>query len=117
MKTAKSFLVIIPNVFCLYAFMGCGITGRRIHETELQELATKHRDVWLMTIHSQDHEPLSQSSIKSIKKGADGWHVTFLTETGGGPGEEHGLHVYYLHVYLNEDGTLQKVVRGPDVLS
>lgn len=57
-------------------------------ETELQGLTTKHRDVWLMAIQSQDHQPLSQSSIKSIKKGADGWHVTFSTETGGGPGEE-----------------------------
>jgi len=86
-------------------------------EERIRKLATQHRDQWLAKHTTEDSAELARGVIQSVEKIEGGWHVVFATRTGGGPGAEEGLHVYFLHVYLTPAGELDRVVRGPDLLS
>lgn len=84
-------------------------------ELDIRELATGYRDEWVATHAREDDRPyLEQGEIEFVEPTEEGWHVQFKTYTYGGP---EGKHIYYLHVYLNEDGSLDRVQRGPDLLS
>ncbi len=93
------------------------ISGHGISEERVRELAAQYRDQWLAKNASSDSAQLARGVIQSVEKVESGWHVVFATRTGGGPGAEEGLHVYFLHLYLTSSGELDRVVRGPDVLS
>lgn len=93
------------------------ISEHRISEERVRELATQYRDQWLPRNASEDSAHLARGVIQSVEKVETGWHVVFTTRTGGGPGAEEGLHVYFLHLYLTSSGELDKVVRGPDLVS
>jgi hypothetical protein len=88
-----------------------------ISEERVRQLATQYRDQWLAEHTTQDSAQLARGAIQSVEKIEGGWHVVFATRTGGGPGAEEGLHVFFLHVYLRPAGELDRVVRGPDLLS
>jgi hypothetical protein len=86
-------------------------------QARIRELATQYRDEWVAKDTSGDSAHLARAVIQSVEKVENGWHVVFAARTGGGPGAEEGLHIYYLHVYLTSSGALDRVVRGPDALS
>lgn len=93
------------------------VSEQAISEVRVRQLATQYRDQWLAERTAEDTAQLARGAIKLVEKIESGWHVVYATPTGGGPGMEEGLHIYYLHVYLNSSGELDKVVLGPDVLS
>ncbi len=93
------------------------ISEQGISEKRIRQLATEYRDQWLAKNAVEDSAQLARGVIQSVEKIAGAWHVVFATRTGGGPGAEEGLHVYFLHVYLTLSGALDRVVRGPDLLS
>ncbi len=90
-------------------------SGGGISEIQARRLATQYRDAWIQQEKPEDSEWLRLGVIQSVQATQDGWHVTFVTATGHDQPE--GVHDYYLHVYLDRDGKLDKIVRGPDVLS
>jgi hypothetical protein len=93
------------------------ISEQGISEERIRQLAIQHRDQWLAKHATEDSTQLAHGVIQSVEKVESGWHVVFATRTGGGPGAEEGLHVYFLHLYLTSSGELDRVVRGPDLLS
>lgn len=85
-------------------------------EVQVRQLATEYRDQWLAKSTSED-APLARSAIVSVERQPQGWHITFMTPTGHSPATPEGRHDYYLHVYITPTGELDRIVRGPDVLS
>lgn len=84
-------------------------------ELDIRELATEYRDEWVATHAQEDDRPhLEQGQIDHVEPIEDGWHIQFKTSTGTGP---EGRHDYYLHIYMNKDGSLERVKRGPDGLT
>ena len=88
-----------------------------LSDAQVRQLATKYRDEWLAKTAREDSEQLSRGVIQSVERRGSGWHVVFATKTGDSPATPEGLHIYFFHVYLNESGELERVVRGPDILS
>ena len=100
----------------LIAFTGCARDIPReqgLSQAQVRQLTTQYRDEWLARTEPEARDMLRIGSIQSVERTSDGWHVTFVTETGHDQPE--GIHDYYLHVYIDLTG--QKIVRGPDVLS
>jgi hypothetical protein len=97
-----------------YYTLESGVAQRRA-DAEVRLQARAHRDRWLAREKPEDADLLKRSSVESVQRTKEGWHVTFVTQTGHDKPE--GRHDYYLHIYLTVDGTLLKVVRGPDLLS
>lgn len=85
--------------------------------SDIRRLATGYRDEWLSKTRPEDGRWLAESVIVSLERLQTGWHVVFETKTGNSPTTPEGLHIYYLHVYLDTSGKLERVVRGPDVVS
>ncbi len=124
MNAVTKWLLVLSMPFVLGS-SSCGHAQRdlavssdqRTSEERIRELATQHRDQWLAKHVSEDSAQLARGVIESVEKVESGWHVLFATHTGGGPGAEEGLHVYFLHLYLTSSGELVRVIRGPDLLS
>jgi hypothetical protein len=97
--------------------------GTRLHlvaapglsASDVRALATRHRDAW-MASHPDEGGALAESVVTSVERAAEGWHVTFEARTGESPDTPEGLHVYYLHVYLDAEGALLRIERGPDAI-
>ena len=53
----------------------------------------------------------------AVERQPQGWHITFKTPTGHGAATPEGIYDYYLHVYIKPSGELDRIVRGPDMLS
>lgn len=88
-----------------------------LSEAEVRQLATKYRDQWLVTTQPEEAVWLAQGRLVSVRQLSNGWHVVFETKTGNHPSTPEGLHIYYLHIYLKASGELDRIVRGPDILS
>jgi hypothetical protein len=88
-----------------------------LSEVEVRKLATQYRDQWVAANQPEGASWLAQGRIVSVQQSPNGWHVVFATKTGDDPRTPEGLHIYYLHIYLKASGELDKIVRGPDVLS
>ena len=97
--------------FILFAFIGCA----GLPEADVRRLTTEYRDQWIQREKPESQERLQIGIIESIEPIKGGWHVIFVTETG----HEYptGMHDYYVHVFMDKKGRLDKVVRGPDRLS
>jgi len=87
----------------------------RLSNAEVRRRAAAHRDQWVAREKPDEAGLLGRGVIESVERTKEGWHVTFVTRTGQDRPE--GRHDYFLHVYLAGDGSLLKVVRGPDLLS
>jgi len=104
----------------LTAFSGCrGQLQQQqgLSDAQVRQLATKYRDEWLSKNPIEDNTILMRGSVQVVERQATGWHVVFVAETGHSPSTPEGIHDYYLHVFLTPSGELEKVKRGPDVLS
>jgi hypothetical protein len=89
----------------------------RLLEAEVRQLALKYRQQWLEKNQPEEAALLVQGRIVSAEPSHNGWHVVFETRTGDHPSTPEGLHIYYLHIYLKTSGELDRVVRGPDLMS
>jgi hypothetical protein len=87
----------------------------KLSRAKVRRHATAHRDEWIAREKPEEAKLLQRGVVDSIERTKDGWHVTFVTRTG--QDQPEGQHDYFLHVDLDEDGNLIKVVRGPDRLS
>jgi hypothetical protein len=83
-------------------------------EREVRRLAADFKQKW-MAEHPAEIEQIGQATIREVKKTATGWHVVF--EQIRFPGEPEGESHHFLHIYLDSNGTLEKIVRGPDVIT
>lgn len=88
-----------------------------LSEDEVRELATRYRDDWLTKNPSEETAVLARGTIRSVERLTNVWHVVFVTETGHDPNTPEGMHDYFLHVYLKLSGKLERIERGPDILS
>ena len=86
-------------------------------DAQVRQLATKYRDEWLAKSMYGDGAVLARSTIVSVERQPQGWHVTFMTPTGHNPATPEGIHDYYLHVYVTPSGKLDRIVKGPDIVS
>jgi hypothetical protein len=77
------------------------------------EAAAQARDAWVAD-HPED-AAFQDAAVSEIEKTETGWHVVFEVVTL--PGEPEGESHLYLHVHLDRDGEVTKVVRGPDEVS
>jgi hypothetical protein len=89
--------------------------GANISEAEVRKLATQYRDDWLTRTNPESADILRIGVIKSIGRDGDVWDVQFVTETGRGTMD--GREDYVLHVYLDRTGKLQKIERGPGLVT
>ena len=80
-------------------------------------LAISLRDQWLAANPSAESAILVRGEIASVADEGRGWHVAFVTRTGHGVDTPEGMHDYFLHVYLDAEGRLLRVERGPDLVS
>jgi hypothetical protein len=87
----------------------------QLADADVRSLATEYRDAWIQQNRPEGSELLKAGVVQTIEQSSDGWHVTFVTRTGHD--KPDGVHDYFLHVYIARDGKLQRVVRGPDLLS
>lgn len=85
--------------------------------SDIRIWATRYRNEWLSKTSPEDEHWLSEGIIVSVERLSPGWHVVFETKTGDFPATPEGLHIYYLHVYLDSSGKLERIVRGPDIVS
>jgi hypothetical protein len=97
-----------------YYTLESGVAQRRA-DSEVRSRARAHRDQWIAREKPEAADHLKRGVVDSVKRTKEGWHVTFVTWTGHDKPE--GRHDYFLHIYMALDGTLLKVVRGPDRLS
>ena len=97
------------------AIVACAPLARDISEAEVRQVATRFRDEWIQKEKPETSSQLRAGIIQSVTTTVDGWHVTFVTDTGRGQTE--GIHDYFLHVYVDRKGKIQKVVPGPDRMS
>jgi hypothetical protein len=72
--------------------------------------AAQARDAWVAD-HPED-AAFKDAAVSEIERTEAGWHVVFEVVTL--PSEPEGESHLYLHVYLDTDGEVTKVVRGPD---
>ena len=86
-----------------------------LSDVQVRQLAIKFRDAWLVEGKDEAASILAGGTIVAIERQPAGWHVTFKTPTGHSQPE--GVHDYYLHVYLKPSGDLDRIVRGPDMLT
>ena len=80
---------------------------------KVREAAAQARDAWVAD-HPED-AAFKDAAVSEIEKTEAGWHVVFEVVTL--PGEPEGESRLYLHVHLDTDGEVTKVVRGPDEVS
>jgi hypothetical protein len=80
---------------------------------QVAKAAVKARDNWVAD-HPED-VAFKDMPVSEIEKTDEGWHVVFEAVTL--PGEPEGESHLYLHVHLDTDGKVIKVVRGPDEVS
>ena len=112
MRTKKQYISACLAVG-LFACVARG--SDRVSEAEARRLATQYRDEWIRKERPQDSAQLRAGVIESVKPTKDGWQISFVTRTGHGQPE--GMHDYFVHVYIDRGGKLQKIVRGPDIVS
>lgn len=105
----KKYLLII----LLFLISSCKTSESTVSAETLFELAHQYKNQWI--IENEPESPLKTGEIKSVEDTNDGWHFIFIKETGHDQPE--GRHDYYLHIYMDKDGKLLKVVRGPDEIS
>ncbi len=86
-------------------------------KAQVRELAIRYRDEYVAKNHPEDSSFLARGIIQTVERTSDGWHVIFVTETGHDSTTPEGMHDYYLHVFLKASGELDRIERGPDVLS
>lgn len=101
-------------------FAGCPQqpSGRHsLSEEHVRHLAVQYRDEWLTRNPSAEASVLARGKIQSAERTTDAWHVVFITQTGHDRSSPEGMHDYYLHVYVKHSGELDRIERGPDVLS
>jgi hypothetical protein len=111
-------LAALTGALLVGGFIGCSRhtpVQKPLTEAQVRQLATTYRDEWLAKNSVDDSATLARSTIVSIEKQLEGWHVTFVTPTGHTLPE--GRHDYYLHVYIKPSGELDRIVRGPDLLT
>jgi len=116
-----------PSIFAAFAVtlllttaVGCSQQPAEqpsLSDAQVRQFATKHRDEWLAKSASEDAAVLARSTIVLVEKQPQGWHITFKTPTGHSQATPEGIHDYYLHVYIKPSGELDRIVRGPDLLS
>jgi hypothetical protein len=97
-----------------YYTLESGVAQRRA-DADVRQRARAHRDQWISREKPEEADLLKRGVVNSVKRTKEGWHVTFVTWTGHDKPE--GRHDYFLHIYMALDGTLLKVIRGPDRLS
>ena len=106
----------IPSVVLFgLAIVACAPPARDISEAEIRQVTTRYRDEWIQKEKPEFSSQLRAGIIQSVETTVDGWHVTSVTEPGRGQPE--GMHDYFLHVYIDRRGKIQKVVPGPDRMS
>lgn len=83
-------------------------------ESEVRRLATEFKQKW-MAEHPGEIEQIGQATIRAVERTPTGWHVVFeqIRFAGEPEGESH----HFLHIYLDSRGTLEKIERGPDVIT
>jgi hypothetical protein len=89
--------------------------GGSISDAEIRKLATQYRDDWLSNTQPESADILRMGVIQSVERTGDGWHVEFVTRTGHD--EPEGMADYFVHVYIDRTGKLQKIKRGPGAIS
>ena len=121
MHHPRPFIFAVLTVAMLFgSFVGCGHQTPKqqgLTNARVRELATKYRDEWLTKSTSEDTSFLARSTILSVERRPQGWHITFMTATGHSPATPEGMHDFFLHVHLTLSGELGRIVRGPDRLS
>ena len=58
---------------------------------------------------------MGPSTVLEAKPTGTGWHVIFERITM--PGQPEGESHHFLHVYVDAEGKLEKIVRGPDEIT
>ena len=85
-----------------------------LSETEVRRLATEFMRTWVAE-HPSEAEKVGRATIRSLQRTDKGWHV--VCEQIRLPGEPEGESHHFLHIYLDSKGTLEKIERGPDVIT
>ena len=88
--------------------------GVPLSKDRISEIAIEHRDKWVKE-NPVDAEQIDQARVKEIKKTSTGWHV--ILEEIRYPGQPEGESHHFLHIYLDKQGSLEKIVRGPDEIA
>src|SRR5437867_1690176 len=104
--------LLLSTVFSsfLFCLAGCATHETNLTEKSVRAFAIKYRDEWLKTKDGMQAEPLSRSVIEEVEKTATDWHVTFATLSKSDPRAPKDMHDWFLHVYINKKGELEKIV-------
>ena len=80
-------------------------------QEHIEQLAIGFKEQWLKG-NPREAELMILAVILETKETRGGWHVVFerITNVGEPEGESH----HFLHVYIDSNGDLERVVRGPD---
>ena len=120
MRHLRPFLpATLAIVLLLTAAVGCGQqppARSSLSDAQVRQLAAKYRDEWLKS-SPEDAAVLARSTITSVESQPQVWHIIFMTPTGHSRATPEGIHDYYLHIYIRPDGKLDRIVRGPDLMS
>ncbi len=107
-------------ILFLAGIVGCSQQASKpqdLSDAQVRQLATQFRDTWLAEGKDEAVSILARGTIVGVERLPQGWHITFNTPTGHSLATPEGIHDYFLHVYLNPSGDLDRIVRGPDLLS
>ena len=83
-------------------------------EEQVRKLAMDRRDAWLKE-NPGEVEQIGHAIIKQVERTDTGWYILF--ERVRFPGQPEGESHHFLHIYLDSKGRMEKVVRGPDVIT
>ena len=83
-------------------------------QADVEKPATDLKQKWLNE-NPNEKEQVGQATIREVKKTATGWHMLF--EQVRFPGEPEGESHHFLHIYIDTNGNLERVVRGPDEIA
>lgn len=83
-------------------------------EVQVKKLATDFKAEWLKQ-NPTEVELMDPSTVLEVRAISIGWHVIFERITL--PGEPEGESHHFLHVYMDSEGNLEQVVRGPDEIT
>jgi hypothetical protein len=112
---------VLTTILFLIGFIGCTQQlpkPQDLSDAKVRQLAIKFRDAWLAEGKDEAVSILARSTIGAVERQPQhGWHITFKTTTGHSAATPEGIHDYYLHVYLKPSGDLDRIVRGPDLMS
>jgi len=114
-------------LYIVFFILGCSQENQRIGDSVCQQtepagleqdkvsdIANKFKQKWIVE-HPADVEQIGNAAIREITRTETGWHIVFEQVTF--PGQPEGESHHFLHVYIDSTGHLEKIVRGPDVIS